>query len=50
MSPQSSPGPPSYLYSHHPQGKVWLMGSTTSTWSLRLNKLTSQLDQDCPLR
>jgi len=43
-----SPGAPSYLYSHHPKGKVWLLGSTTSTWSLRLNKLSSSGDHDCP--
>jgi len=43
-----SPGPPSYLYSHHPKGKVWLVGSTTSTWSLRLNKLSSAEENDCP--
>jgi len=35
-----SEGEPSYLYSHHPKGKVWLVGSSNSTWSLRLNKLT----------
>jgi len=43
-----SEGAPSYLYSHHPKGKVWLIGSTTSTWSLRLNKLESNDDHDCP--
>jgi len=43
-----SEGAPSYLYSHHPKGKVWLIGSTTSTWSVRLNKLSSTADHDCP--
>ena len=44
-----SEGPPSYLYSHHPKGKVWLIGSTTTTWSLRLNKLDSgDPEHSCP--
>jgi len=44
------PGAPSYLYSHHPTGKVWTIGSSETTWSLRLNKLTSPEEQrTCPL-
>jgi len=44
------PGAPSYLYSHHPTGKVWTIGSSETTWSLRLNKLTSpEDDRTCPL-
>lgn len=45
-----SPGSPSYLYSHHPKGKVWFLGSSTDTWSMRLNKLHSGDDEttDCP--
>lgn len=43
-------GEPSFLYSHHPRGKVWLVGSSTATWSLRLNKLTEpELLPSCPL-
>jgi len=45
---KESEGPPSYLYSHHPKGKVWLVGSSTNSWSLRLNKLSSEADHDCP--
>ncbi|CAB4066063.1 unnamed protein product [Lepeophtheirus salmonis] len=26
-----------YLYSHHPLGRLWLIGSTYVSWSLRLN-------------
>ena len=76
------PGAPSYLYSHHPTGKVtlipsihnmvkcyigskkfqkelvfrcfhvqvWTIGSSETSWSLRLNKLTSPEEQrTCPL-
>ena len=43
-----TPGSPSYLYSHHPKGKVWFLGSTTDSWSMRLNKLNSGDDHDCP--
>jgi len=42
-------GVPSYLYSHHPRGKVWTVGSSQNTWSLRLNKLTSSAGPTCPL-
>ena len=45
----SHPTEPSYLYSHHPKGKVWLIGSTTDSWSMRINKLDSGEDHDCPL-
>jgi len=45
---KTSQGEPSYLYSHHPHGKVWLMGSSPHTWSLRLNKLSSSKESDCP--
>lgn len=41
-------GPPSFLYAHHPKGKVWLLGSSKDTWSMRLNKLNSGEDHDCP--
>jgi len=40
---------PSYLYSHHPRGKVWTIGSSQNTWSLRLNKLSSSSGPTCPL-
>ncbi|XP_023337753.1 uncharacterized protein LOC111708568 [Eurytemora carolleeae] len=43
-----STGSPSYLYSHDIQGRVWFMGSTTSTWSLRLNLLDSEDLPECP--
>jgi len=42
-------GPPSYLYSHDVQGRVWLMGSTTTTWNLRLNLLETETVPECPL-
>jgi len=41
-------GPPSYLYSHDIKGRVWLMGSTTTSWSLRLNLLDSDNVPECP--
>ena len=49
---QEGPDPvqPSYLYSHHPKGKVWLIGSTTDSWAMRINKLDSGEDHDCPLK
>ena len=49
---QEGPDPvqPSYLYSHHPKGKVWLIGSSTDSWSMRINKLASGEDHDCPLK
>jgi len=43
-----NPGSPSYLFSHHPKGKVWFLGSSTDSWSMRLNKLNSGDDHDCP--
>lgn len=45
-----SSGSPSYLYAHHPRGKVWFLGSTTDSWSMRLNKLNSgdEEEHDCP--
>jgi len=39
---------PSYLYSHDIKGRVWLMGSTTSTWSLRLNLIETEHSHDVP--
>lgn len=54
-------GPPSYLYSHHPKGKVpparvltpscqvWTIGSSETSWSLRLNKLSDEEEFTCPL-
>lgn len=29
-----------FLYSHHPSGHLWLVGSTLKSWSLRLNFLS----------
>jgi len=46
-------GPAAFLYSHHPRGKVWLVGSSTATWSLRLSKLDGlpgeEENTSCPL-
>lgn len=39
----------SYLYSHDILGRVWLMGSTTNSWSLRLNLLESENIPECPI-
>ena len=39
-----------YLFSHHPKGKVWFLGSSTDSWSMRINKLASGEDHDCPLK
>lgn len=41
-------GAPSYLYSHDILGRVWLMGSSTHSWSLRLNLLDSENLPECP--
>jgi len=38
----------SYLYSHDILGRVWMMGSTTSSWSLRINLLESENLPECP--
>lgn len=29
-----------FLYSHHPSGHLWLVGSSLKSWSLRLNFLS----------
>jgi len=44
---KSSP-PVSYLYSHDILGRVWLMGSSPHSWSLRLNLLESDNFPECP--
>lgn len=32
--------PSQYLYSHHPLGRLWLLGQSYTTWSIRLNLIT----------
>ena len=38
-------GRSSFVYSHHPRGRVWLVGSSTETWALRLNRLDQSESQ-----
>lgn len=43
----------SFLYSHHPRGRVWTVGSSMSTWAIRLNLLPQGdevlASKSCPL-
>jgi len=39
-------GVPHYLYSHHPNGHLWLVGTSLTSWSLRLNMLDYDFDSD----
>ena len=52
---KSTPGSTTvhHIYSHHHQGKLWLLGSTFGSWSLRLNLMeVEDFEEDetaCPL-
>ena len=39
--------PAQYLYSHQPEGRLWLLGQSYTSWSVRLDLVTPFRVSEC---